>query len=72
MSKLLSALVGVSMLGSVAAASAAVPLTEAQMDGVTAGITITPILFVASSGTFDAINGPTLTFNTQTLFVISE
>lgn len=39
MSKLFSALVGVSMLGLVGAAKAAEPvtLTEAQMDGVTAG-----------------------------------
>ena len=40
MSKLFLALVGVSMLGLVGAANAAEPvtLTEAQMDGVTAGV----------------------------------
>jgi hypothetical protein len=40
MSKLFSALVGLSMLGLVGVASAAEPmtLTEGQMDGVTAGV----------------------------------
>lgn len=45
MSKLFSALVGVSMLGLVSTANAVEPvtLTEAQMDGVTAGVMPTGI-----------------------------
>jgi phosphoribosylformimino-5-aminoimidazole carboxamide ribonucleotide (ProFAR) isomerase len=45
MSKVLGALVGVALLGSVGVASAAepVPLTDNQMDGVSAGIDIAVI-----------------------------
>lgn len=45
MSKLFSALVGLSMLGLVGAASAAEPvtLTEGQMDGVTAGLNLSAL-----------------------------
>ena len=41
MSKFLSALVGVSMLGSIGAASASEPLTNDQLDIVTAGVSLT-------------------------------
>jgi hypothetical protein len=53
-SKLFSALVGISMLGAVAAANAAEPtvLTEEQLDGITAGQT----LELDTTQTFEASN----------------
>ena len=74
MRKLLSALVGVSMLGSVAAASAAEPLTEAQMDGVTAGAIAVrgPFLSVAITGALTSVGGLTANFSTNTFFLVSN
>jgi hypothetical protein len=74
MHKLLSALVGVSMLGSVAAASAAEPLTEAQMDGVTAGqFTVSgPFLTVAIDGNLNSVEGLNANFLTNTFWVVSN
>jgi hypothetical protein len=54
MSKLFSALVGLSMLGSVGVASAAEPLTDAQLDGVTAGLFISALNVSAFNA---ALNG---------------
>ena len=56
MSKLFSALVGLSMLGSVGAASAAesVALTDAQMDTVTAGLFVSALNIQALNAAINA------------------
>lgn len=74
MSKFVSALVGVSMLGLAGAANAAQPLTETEMDTVTAGATVVrgPFLNVRSAGAFNPIGGITLQFNTDTFWVVNN
>jgi hypothetical protein len=53
------------------AALAAEPLTENQLDAVTAGATIAgPYLNVNISGTLDSINGLVATFSSATFFVV--
>ena len=51
--KIVSTLIGLSMLGAVGAANAAEPmaLTEAQMDVVTAGVVVTPFTTITITGT---------------------
>lgn len=55
------------------AALAAEPLTEQQMDTVTAGLTVRgPYLTVRSNGTFNSTTGINITFTTETFFVVSN
>ena len=46
------------------AALAAEPLTDNQLDAVTAGITVTPVLLVNITGTLSSTGGLTATFAT--------
>lgn len=56
------------------AAMAAEPLTEGQMDTVTAGQVrvIGPNLVVRINGTLNSVTGLAAAFNTETFFVISQ
>ena len=51
------------------AALAAEPLTDNQLDAVTAGVE-GPFLNVSISGTLDSINGLVATFSSATFFVV--
>jgi hypothetical protein len=55
------------------AALAAEPLTEQQMDNVTAGVTVRgPYLAVTTNGTLSSVTGLSVTFRTETFFVVSN
>ena len=55
------------------AALAAEPLTEQQMDNVTAGLMVRgPFLTVRTSGTVNSVMGVNVTFTTETFFVVSN
>jgi hypothetical protein len=55
------------------AALAAEPLTEQQMDTVTAGLMVRgPFLAVRTSGTLNSVTGLNATFTTETFFTVSN
>lgn len=55
------------------AALAAEPLTEQQMDNVTAGLMVRgPFLAVRTNGTVNSVTGVNVTFATETFFVVSN
>lgn len=54
------------------AAMAAEPLTEGQMDTVTAGLTLNgPRLLVRITGTLNSTTGLNATFSTETFYLVS-
>ena len=54
------------------AALAAEPLTENQLDAVTAGAVFGPYLNVTITGSLNSITGLAATFTTETFFVVSN